>query len=1391
MEDAAPTPPPPRPVRWRKRVVQVLFVLVALFSVAVMVFNSPIGHRFVAERIAHYAPASGLRITVGRIEGSLYREVTLRDVAFSDPQGEFLRVPEIELDWRPFNWFYSGLDVRRLVARRGTLRRLPKLRPGDPDAPLLPDFDIRVDHLEIDGLKVATGVLGEERRIGLLARVDILRGRALIRADGRLGGKDRLFALLDAAPARDRFDLRLDYAAPKGGLLAGLAGAKRGIDVQIAGKGGWRHWDGALLAREEGRRLAALHLRNRAGRYALLGQVWPGGLLKGMAARVAGDVVSLDATATLADSVLDGRLGVTTKALRLGAVGAVDLAGNRFRDMRVQAALTDPGLPGGGLQLEGARLSAKIDGPFRELQVEHTIVADRLTSGKVRIERLATSGTATYDGARWILPLDLTAARIVTGSPAMDPRLVNARVTGRLALAGARLSSDDLAIGVPGLGARLALRGDTARGSYGLAGSAAARGWPLPDLGIANADAKLVIALGNARASGGAWSLRANFAGRMARVDNATLTTVAGDNIRLSGGISLGSGRPLLVERARLDASKLTLTLSGHRSDGGLVALAGSGRHANYGPFSLVASIGKDGPRGALVFASPWPAGGLKNVRIALAPVADGFRIETEGDSTLGPFKGTLGLFARKGSETRLAIERMQVWKTDVTGGLLLGKGGVTGRLQLAGGGLGGTIGLEPRGGGQGLDLALTLENAQFGGETPIAIGKGKLEASGFIARDHTTMEGNAIGQGISYGNAFFGRMAVQAKLADGRGQGTASLAGRRGSRFNLQLTGDFAPGRLAVLGHGDFAGRGIAMPRRAVVTREDNGWRLAPAQVNFGGGRAIASGLLGSTETELKFGLADMPLSIVDVLVSELGLGGTASGLVEYRHLRGDAPSGSARLVVKGLTRSGLVLASRPIDLALVGELSPHVFEARAVLREGGNTRGRAQARISGLPQNGNLGERLRAGHLVAQLRYAGPADTLWRLIALEAFDLTGPITIAADASGSIPEPQIRGTLSSDALRLQSALTGTDISNIAAEGRFAGARLEVASFTGRTPKGGQISGSGSFDLSGIGVRGTGMDLRIAAQNARVLARDDMAATVTGPLRIISDGVSGTIAGRVSISSALWRLGRANVTQELPDIATRETNRRIDSAPRRVPRTTWRYMIDAKGSNRIAVRGLGLDSEWSADIRLRGTTHAPTIMGVAELVRGGYDFAGKRFELIRGRINFDGNSPPDPRLDILAGAEEDGLAARVAVRGTSFRPEITFSSVPALPEEELLSRLLFGNSVSDISAPEALQLGAALASLRGGGGIDPINRLRSAIGLDRLRIVGADASAGRETSIAMGKYIGRRLYAEIVTDGRGYSATELEFRVTSWLSLLATMSSIGRESMNVRVSKDY
>ncbi len=1381
--------PRKRKRRWAKRIGWALAIVLAPLLLAMVFFNSPIGKRFITDQIAQVAPASGLKIAIGRIDGDLYGEATLHDVALSDPEGVFLTVPLVELDWRPLAWLTTGLDVRKLVARRGSLERLPTLLPGDPDAPILPDFDIRIDQFEIDNLTVQPGVAGDQaHRVDVQAEADIRGGRVFVSADAKMGSRDTLALLLDAKPDGDTFDVSLDYQAPQDGMIAQMLGAEAGYRARIDGDGTWSNWLGNAFVQRDGERFAAFQLSNKAGEYSLLGQAKPQAALAGTLREAMGPVVSILASGTLQDSVWDGQLRWVAAAIDARGSGAVDLADNQFDDFSLNARLLQPNLLGDGVSLGGTRLQANLDGPFRDLEVDHTLTIAELGIGTTQVETLRQQGVATYDGNQWRVPIAAQTQRVVTGNTMIDPRLVNGTLSGTLVYAGSRLVSDDLRLVFPGLLAKLGLRGDLEQGNYRLSGPVEARNLAIDDLGQIGGVARIDLAL----AASGGWDLQAKVSGELDEVSNATVANLAGDPIAFAGTLGVGSAEPINFNQFTIQSEKLQLDVNGSVSDG-QTQLAGTGTHADYGDFTVDAVLGQAGPNATLVFASPLPAAGLSDVRVAIAPDDDGLRIETEGGSALGPFEGVLGLVTPAEGPSRLAVEQMRIWRTQVSGDLLLVDNGASGDLQLSGGGIDGTIALAPRDGGQSFTVDLQANNARFQGETPLSLARADIKANGFLIENNSKVDAQITAQGLTYGSLFLGRMAANASIENGRGDVTARVAGRRGSQFNLRLDADVEPDEISVLARGRFAGRRITMPRRAVLTQQaDGGWRLAQTQIGYGEGLALVEGELGASKTALALKLDKMPLSLIDVAMPDLGVSGTISGVIDYQAAANGAPTGSAKVMVNQLTRSGLVLSSRPMDVALVAELRPDRMAARAVLDEDGRRLGRLQMRVSDMPAAGSLFERLQAGNLLGQLRYAGRADNLWRLAAIEVFDLTGPVSLALDATGTLADPQVRGTVSSDNLRVQSSLSGTDISNITARGNFLGSRLRITRFSGKAPNGGTIVASGTIDLTNISnARGPQLDLRAATDNARLLNANGLVATVTGPLRILSDGRGGTIAGRLRINRASWELGTAADDLTLPNIATREINLPADIQPPSAPGAAWRYLIDARGPSRIDVDGMGLDSEWGADIQLRGTTEDPRIGGEARVVRGSYSFAGTRFELTRGVIDFDETVPIDPRLDIEATTDKDGLEVTVDVTGNALQPEVTFSSSPALPEEEILARLLFGGSITSLSATDALQLGTALASLRGGSGIDPINQLRSAIGLDRLRIVGADPALDRGTGVAVGKNIGRRFYVEIITDGRGYSATSVEFRITSWLALLGSVSTVGRESALLEISRDY
>jgi translocation and assembly module TamB len=1381
--------------RGRKWLLGLAAALVLLLGGGLLLLNTPIGERFLASRIAERTFPNGLNIRIGRIDGNLYGAAVLHDVKLSDPQGVFLTIPRAEVDWNPGGWLSNRLEIDSFAARRATLARLPEFLPSEEEGPILPGFDIDIEELAIENLTLAPGIAGDgPQRVDVAGSVQVADRRLMVDLDGELGQSDRLNLLVNAEPDGDDFDLAVDVVAAADGPIAALAGLETAYTARLRGDGTWSRWTGGLLVRGEDERIAALRITNRAGLFGLSGRFDPSSFVTGIPARALGNDVAIKSEIAIDDRVFDGRALLRGAGLDLTAEGLLDLAQNRAEALEIAARVRDPNLLGEDMSLRDARLTATIDGAFDDLAIVHDLrVVEADLAGTV-LTGLRQQGTADYDGTRWTLPLNLSVTRIVSGNALVDPRLVDGRGSGTLVLSGSTLLADDLRLAFANTSANLALRGDLARGAYLIRGPVRAQGLALDNVGTAGGTAVIDFALQPGRP----WRLGAELDARVAPVTNETLANLAGPAIRVRGGIATGGDGPLDFDRLRIDASKLTMALDGSVRDG-TTRVAGSGRHADYGAFTVEASVTETGPTAALVFDQPFT--GLENVRVAIAPSEEGFAIDTEGGSVLGPFAGEFALLAPSDGPTRITIGQLRVSETDVTGGITLVEGGADGTLAFNGGGLSGTVALAPRGGAQGVTIDLAARNARFGGEPAMRIARADIDASGVMGEGRTAFTGSASAAGLSYGTLFIGRLAAEGALEDGVGRIDASLSGRRSGRFVLDLNAAIAPERIALAAKGQFAGRRITMPRRAVLTSLDGGgWRLAPTQLSYGDGGMIASGSFGGGNLDFDFKLARMPLSLIDVVRADTGLGGTISGAIDYRTSANGLPVSDATVKIEGLTRSGLVLTSRPVNVALVARLTEDELATRAILGNSDIQRGRVQARITGLPRQGVLIDRLRAGRLAAQLRYRGAAESLWRLAALDTFDITGPIAIAADATGTLQDPTVRGSLSGDALQLRSSLSGTDISDIALRGRFSGSRLQLTRFAGTAVNGGSVSGSGIVDLRTLGetvegrvleIRGPIIDLRASARNARLLDTGGLSATITGPLRIVSNGLGGTIAGRVRVNEASWRLGTASDDLRLPQIATREVNAPANRAPQAAPARPWRYLIDATAASRINVDGMGLDSEWSADVILRGTTDDPRIGGSAEVVRGDYTFAGTQFELTRGEIEFDANLPVDPRLDIRAETESDGLTVEVTVRGSATQPEIAFTSDPSLPEEELLARLLFGGSVTSLSATDALQLGAAVASLRGGGGLDPINQLRSAIGLDRLRIVSADPALGRGTGVALGKNFGRRFYAEIITDGRGYSATEVEFRVTSWLSLLAAVSTVGRESVVAEISRDY
>ena len=1374
-------------MRWLRWAGMALAAAVIMLGVVALVADSDWGHRQIARQIGERLPRSGLVIGIGRIDGSIYGKARLVDLTLSDPKGRFFEAKRVDLDWRPLAWFGNLLDIRHITAPDARLIRLPKLNPGRKDAPILPAFDLELGALRIDRLVIDPGVAGPRREGRVSGKASIHAGRALVDLSADAGAGDQLALTLDAEPDRNRFDLESRVNAPAGGLFGRMAGTARPFALMVAGDGDWKAWAGQAHVDMSGARVADLALSAKAGQFALDGRVMAETLTKGKVQRLTAPMVRVAGEARLADRKLTGQVSAKSEAINADARGTLDLATSSFAGVEIGARLVKPTALFPNMGGTGLDLKARLTGPFKTAQYEYLLTTQRMTFDQTGFEDVRATGRGQWGSVPFQLPVTMTARRVTGVGDVAGGLLNNLSAQGMLLISGKAITGDGILVRSDKLNGRISLFIDLATGVYDLGLSGQLMRYRIPGLGIVDVKTELkVIPAGAGKGSrvagrGQAW---------VRQWENSFLAGLAGGLPVLDTGLTRGPDGVLVLTGLSLRAPALTLSGNGLRRRDGSFHFEGSGRQGRYGQLSLKLEGRIERPTLDVVLARPADGLGLANVRLHLDPGAAGYGWTAQGQLMLGPFAGEGAILLPPGGQAVIDIARLQASGMVARGRMAPVGGALDGTLALSGGGVDGQLVLRPDHGLQRIDAKVNARNARFEGPPALAARRARFDGSILLDPAGMKVDGTLTGEGLSRGNWTLARLAANLRMTGEDGEIRASLAGARGRAFDLQTVAHGRGGTWRIEGGGTIDRKPVRLLQAANLQREAGGWRLQPVDLQYVGGRARVGGLFGAQSSAFQAQLAGMPLGIADLVWPGLGLGGSANGSIDYQFKAGAAPEGKADLRIKGLTRSGLVLSSAPVDMGIVAQLTGSNVGLRAIAMSGGREIGRAQARLTPGP-GADLATRLAHAPVFAQVRYAGAADILWRMTGVDAIDISGPVSVAADVTGRVDDPQIKGSLRTTNARLESPLTGTVLTQVQASGRFGGgSKLVLDSLTARSGAEGSVTARGEIDLSS--ARGFAMDIQIDAKQARLIERDEIAATVTGPLRLKSENGEGLISGDLLLDKSRYVLGKSTAVSALPKLNVREINAPEDRPTALAVAMPWRLAMAARAPGRLSVTGMGMESEWKATLDIQGTPYAPSIRGRADMLRGGYDFAGRRFDLKRGSIRFQGETPADPILDILAEGATQGLTASIRVTGTGQKPEIRFSSVPSLPEDELLSRMLFGTSIANLSAPEALQLASAVASLRtGGDGISPLNALRKAIGLDRLRILPADSVTGQRTSVSAGKYLSRRAYVEVVTDGQGYSATRAEFQVTRWLAILSTISSVGRQSAALRVTKDY
>lgn len=409
-----------------------------------------------------------------------------------------------------------------------------------------------------------------------------------------------------------------------------------------------------------------------------------------------------------------------------------------------------------------------------------------------------------------------------------------------------------------------------------------------------------------------------------------------------------------------------------------------------------------------------------------------------------------------------------------------------------------------------------------------------------------------------------------------------------------------------------------------------------------------------------------------------------------------------------------------------------------------------------------------------------------------LETF--AGMLKADLRSEGALPDPKIYGSVRLAQGRYRNELSGTDLHEIDLEARLEGDWLSVQKGNIRTPEGGEIDLSGQLAWGGDQA----VNLTALAREAVVLERPDVEAAISGKVALTGDKNGYLLGGELNLKPLTINVNSAY--SGVPEIKVKVIEKTKagqtlgGQAAGKGGSIPLRLDIAVVADQQAYLRGRGLATELKGVVKVVGPIKKPRFTGNFETIRGSIELFGKRFTLVRGTAEFDGTNVI---LDIEAEHEGKEETFKVRVTGTLDDFNLELTSDPVLPQDEVLSRLLFGKSVKNITPMQAVRLITAIQTLQGGNSLlpDPISYARDLVGVDDLNVESTETKDGEKgVTVGVGKYLSEGVYFELKRTpdpNRPWQGT-LDIELTPSLHLQTTTSgAAGEEGVELIWKRDY
>lgn len=430
---------------------------------------------------------------------------------------------------------------------------------------------------------------------------------------------------------------------------------------------------------------------------------------------------------------------------------------------------------------------------------------------------------------------------------------------------------------------------------------------------------------------------------------------------------------------------------------------------------------------------------------------------------------------------------------------------------------------------------------------------------------------------------------------------------------------------------------------------------------------------------------------------------------------------------------------------------------------------------------------ELLQEGALGGDVALNGDVTKLGRMFLPVEHLLSGKVSGKLALAGSVANPSAKGNITLSDGSYQYPSLGMKLEKLTASLQAQGNKLLLQNVQAQDAKGNKLTATGSVTLAG--AQGMSFEANVAMKDMALLNHPNAQGTINGQMALKGDSTQASITGTLIPRPVEIRIPE-KFNSELPQLNVVEKKEAKDEAPAAYP-VALDITIDA--GEQIFIRGWGVDAEIGGKLVITGTAANPEIKGKLATKRGRYEEFGKLFIIKEGTVTFEGDMPPSPYLNIVASVDAGDVEVKPTISGPLLDPALSIGSTPSMPQDEVLSHLLFGKNARDISPLQAAQLAQSLRKLsgKGGGGFDPLGRARELLGVDDLK-VNNDSGNTEDTTVGVGKYIREDVYLEIERGAQaGSGKARIEVEVTPNISVDSTTGEAGQSSVGVQWKHDY